>query len=148
MSSSVHPCPNAARIFALTEPRSLPHSWIAVTNTDFIGQADDSDRWGAIPSNALYPNRLAAGVVAWPALPHPHGPSQARAESDENDSNHLVSKLEATLGVAATTEQKQLLEMLRRNLADTQETQMIQSNQRASYEGPLEFKRTYGAGIA
>jgi len=65
---------------------------IAVTNTDFIGQADDCDRWGAMPSNTLYPNRLAAGVVAWPALPHPHGP--------------------------------------------------------ASSEGPLKFKRTYGAGIA
>ena len=53
------------------------------------------------------------------------------AESDGNDSNHLVSKLEATLGLAATAEQKDLLEILRRNLADTQE-KMMQSNQRAA----------------
>ena len=148
MRPSLLPCKNTAHIFALTEQRSLSHSWNAVTNNDFIGEADDTDRWGAIPGNTLYPNRLAAGVVAWPALPHPHGHDfQKSAESDGNGSNHLVSKLEATLGPAATTEQKELLESLRRNLANTQ-AKTMQSNQRASSEGPLKFERTYGAGIA
>jgi hypothetical protein len=53
------------------------------------------------------------------------------AESDENDSSQLVAQLEGTLGSSATTEQSDLLEALRRTLANAQE-KMMQSNQRAA----------------
>ena len=46
---------------------------LTVQNVQLIGQGDDTDRWGALPSVTLYENRLAAGVVAWPGLPSSHG---------------------------------------------------------------------------